>query len=257
MLATRRPSENCTPKRSSSSGNGLPSSGSGLPHVGKPRHLIVWVGDQASAQAKQEHKPDRIRPNVAQRHHGVVRSGQQQRHRGHARKHLRPLPPPHRMDHLEAGDPRRLVEEAHHRMLTRRPIVHGAALAAICPHNATQPPQPCQHTVAAGEQGWPLAGPTVRLRPGRIALLGHLRVERRANDEAPSVMDGIRAGWSGRVVLWPGGRGHEVLGRTSCGVSTADASPLAVGIAAAAFGRLRRIERAERTDCCRRPTASD
>jgi hypothetical protein len=73
----------------------------------------------APTQPEQKHEPVRIAPNIGQPDHGVRGPGQQQRHQGHARQHLHPLAPPQRMHQLEAGHPRRLIEEAHRRMLTR------------------------------------------------------------------------------------------------------------------------------------------
>ena len=82
-------------------------------------------------------------------------------------EHVRPLPPPLRMDQLETGHPKRLVKEAHHRMLTRTPIRHGAALAVVH-HAQTEPThhKPFQQAVEVGSKDDP--GLTVGLRPGAL-----------------------------------------------------------------------------------------
>jgi signal transduction histidine kinase len=91
------------------------------------RRLLVGVGDQAPAHPQHEREPVRIPTDIRQPDHGVVGSGQHQRHRGHAREHVHPLAPPHRMHQLEPGHPRWLVEEAHRRMLTPQTDTHGPA----------------------------------------------------------------------------------------------------------------------------------
>jgi hypothetical protein len=93
------------------------------PVLERPRRLLIWVGDQAPAHPEHEREPVRKPTDIGRPDHSVVGPGEHQRHRGHAREHLHPLPPPLRMHQLEAGHLKRLVEEAHRRMLTRRPIV--------------------------------------------------------------------------------------------------------------------------------------
>jgi hypothetical protein len=71
------------------------------------------------------------------------------------------------MHQLETGHPKRLVEEAHHRMLTRTPIRHGAALAVVH-HARTEPThhKSLQQAVEVGSNDDPDL--TVRLRPGAL-----------------------------------------------------------------------------------------
>jgi hypothetical protein len=91
------------------------------------------------------------------------------------------------MDQLETGHPKRLVEEAHHRMLTRTPIRYGAALAVSITHERNPPTtSPFRRPLRWAARMTP--GLTVRLRPGALLSSDDFRVERRANGEASSVM---------------------------------------------------------------------
>jgi hypothetical protein len=100
-MLTERPSANWTRSAAAHPKAARPPAGRGCPSPGTATAPPCTGGDQAPAHPQHEREPVRIPTDVGQRHHGVVGSGQQQRHRGHAREHVHPLPPPHRVHQLK------------------------------------------------------------------------------------------------------------------------------------------------------------